>query len=97
MTFAPEDLHATDDPNCVHNCQNGKNRPSRATVQGRKTWRSCRAKPGFTILDIPSGPMPWVMACCHTGCLLFIEGMNTRMGQKAACGARGGIMERTKS
>ena len=41
--------------------------------------------------------MPWVMACCHTGCLLFIEGMNTQMGQKAACGAMGEIMDRTKS
>ena len=41
--------------------------------------------------------MPWVMACCHTGCLLFIEGMNTRVGQKAACGATGEIMDRAKS
>ena len=40
----------------------------------------------------------WVpLHYCHTGCLLFIEGMNTRMGQKAACGAKGGIMHRTKS
>ena len=50
-----------------------------------------------TTLDIPSGRMPWVMACCHTGCLLFIEGMNTRMGGKAACAAKGEIMDRTKS
>ena len=48
-------------------------------------------------LDIPSGPMPWVIACCHAGCLLFTKGMNKRMGQKAACGANGGIMDRTKS
>ena len=48
-------------------------------------------------LDIPFGPMPWAMTCCHTGCLLSIDGMNTRMGQKAACGAKGGIMDRTKS
>ena len=41
--------------------------------------------------------MPWAMTCCHAGCLLFIEGINTRMGQKAACGAKGGIMDRTKS
>ena len=74
-----------------------KNRPSLATTQGKKPWRSCRAKPCFTALDIPFGPMPWVMACCHTGCLLFTEGMDTRMGQKAACGAKGGIMDRTKS
>ena len=41
--------------------------------------------------------MPWAVACCHAGYLLFIEGMNTRMGQKAACGAKGEIMDRTKS
>ena len=50
-----------------------------------------------TFKNIPSGPMPWVMACCHTGCLLFTEGMKTRIGQKAACGAKGGIMDSTKS
>ena len=74
-----------------------QNRPSRATVQGRKPWRSRRAKPRFTTLGIPSDPMPWDLACCHTGCLLFTKGMTTRMGQKAACGANGGIMDRTKS
>ena len=73
------------------------NRPSWATVQGKKPWLSCRTKPCFTTLDIPFGAMPWAMTCCHTGCLLFIEGMNTRMGQKAACGAKGGSMIRTKS
>ena len=74
--------------------QNGR---SRATVQGRKPWRFCCAKPCFRTLDITFGPMPWVMACCHTGCLLFTEGMNTGIGQKAACGAKGGIVDRTKS
>ena len=96
MLLSPKDLHAAqrgDGPQLPK----WQNRPSRATVQGRKPWRSCRAKPCFTTLDIPLGPMPWAMTCCHTGCLLFIEGMNTRMGQKAACGAKGGIMNRTKS
>ena len=68
-----------------------------STVLGRKPWRSCRAKPRVTGLDIPFGPMPWDLACCHTGCLLFTKGMDTRMGQKAACGAEGGIKDRTKS
>ena len=74
-----------------------QNRLSRATEQGRKSWRSCRAKPRITTLDILFGPLPWDLACCHTGCLLFTEGMDTRMGQKAVCGAKGGIMDRTKS
>ena len=61
---------------------------------------SCNVKGG-----IPSSrrylptlpPMPWVIACGHTGCLLFTEGMTTRTGQKATCGAKGGIMDRIKS
>ena len=48
-------------------------------------------------LIFPSGPMPWVIACCHAGCLLFTEGMTTRTGQKATCGAKGGIVDRTQS
>ena len=100
MPLAPKDLHATrrgDNPNWVHNCQKWQSRPPRATVQGRKPWRSCRAKACFTTLDIPFGPMPWGLACCRTGCLVFTEGMTTRTGQKAACGAKGGITDRTKS
>ena len=92
MPLARKDLHATrrgDGPNWVHNCQNGKigrlGRPSRVGNLGD--------------LVAPSlvSPGPRAMTCCHTGCLLFIEGTNTRMGQKAACGAKGGIMDRTKS
>ena len=41
--------------------------------------------------------MPRDLACCYTGCLLFTEGMVTQMEQKAAIGAKGGIMDRTKS
>ena len=54
-------------------------------------------RPQLQTLDIPLGPMPWDLACCHTGCLLYTEGMTTRMGQKVACGAKGGIMDRTKN
>ena len=63
---------------------------------GWKTLAILSRQARFTTSDIPFRPMPWVMACCHTGCLPFIEGMNTRMGQKAACGENGGIMDRTK-
>ena len=100
MYLAPKDLHGPrrgDDPNWVHKCQNGKigrlGRPSRVENLGDIKAPSLDSQP----FDIPFGPMPWVMARCHTGCLLFIEGMNTRMGQKAACGATGEIMDRTKS
>ena len=36
-------------------------------------------------LDTPFGHMQWGLDCGHTGCLLFTEGMVTRLGQKAAC------------
>ena len=100
MYLALKDLHATrrvDNPNGVHNCQNRKigrlGRPSRVGNLGDIDAPSLDSQP----LISPFGPMHWVMACCHTGCLLFNEGMNTRMGQKAACGAKGEIMDRTKS
>ena len=66
-----------------------QNQPSRATIQGMKTLAMLSRQ---ALIH-----MPWVIACCHAGCLLFTKGMNTRMGQKAACGANGGIMDHTKS
>ena len=86
-----------DDPSWVHKCQNGRIGHLRRPSTVRKPWRSRHAKPRFTTLDIPFGPMPWGLACCRRGCLLFTEGMTTRTGQRAACGAKGGIMDRTKS
>ena len=100
MRLALGDLHATrrgENPNWVHNCQNGKigrlGRPSRVGNLGDIDAPSLDSE----TLDILSGPMPWGLACCRTGCLLFTEGMTTRTGQKATCGAKGGIMDRTKS
>ena len=99
MYLALKYLHGPrrgDDPNWVHNCQNGKTgRPGRPS--GVKNLGDFDAPSLDSQLSIlPFGPMPWVIAGCHAGCLLFIEGMNTRMGQKTACGAKGGIMDRTK-
>ena len=80
-----------------HNCQNGiigrLGRPSRVGNLGDYVAPRLDTRPVIS----PSRPMPWVIACCHASCLLFTKGMNTRMGQKAACGAKGEIMDRTKS
>ena len=79
------------------NCQNGKigrlGRPSRVGNLGDIDAPSLDSQ----LFIIPLGPMPWVIACCHAGCLLFTEGMTTRTGQTATCGAKGGIMGHTKS
>ena len=100
MYSAPKDYYGPqrgDDPNSVHNCQNGKigrlRRPVRVGNFGDLVAPSLDSRP----LISPFGPMPLVMVCCHAGCLLFTKGMNTRNGQKAACGATGEIMDRTKS
>ena len=100
MDLALKDLHGPwcgDDPNWVHKYQNGTigrlGRPFRVGNLGDLVAPSLDSRP----YDIPSGFMPWVTVCCHAGCLLFTQGMTTPTGQKATCGAKGGIMDHIKS
>ena len=100
MFLALKDLHLPrrgDDPNVVHECQNGKfGRLGRLSWVGNLGYlvvQSLDSRPSISLLV----PCPGIWLGCHTGCLLFTEGMDTWMGQKTACGAKVGIMDRTKS
>ena len=100
MYLALKDLHGSrcgDDPNWVHKCQNGKIGRLRRLVRvgnlGDLVAPSFDSRP----LISPLVPCPGLWFAVTLAAYCSPRELTTRTGQKATCGAKGGIMDRTKN